>query len=82
MDKREATKLVARFITEAGAAYIVKEFIKGTAPVPTRIDKKIAFVLASFALVGVVAGKAGYYVDRTIDEIFDAYDKIQKELNK
>jgi hypothetical protein len=82
MDKREVTKLVARFITEAGAAYIVKEFIKGNVTAPTRIDKKIAYLLATFALVGVVAGKAGYYVDRTIDEVFDAYDKIQKELTK
>jgi hypothetical protein len=58
MDKREVTKLVARFITEAGAAYIVKEFIKGNVTAPTRIDKKIAYLLATFALVGVVAGKA------------------------
>jgi hypothetical protein len=81
-DPRETTKLIVRLATEAGAAYIVKEFIKGNVPAPTRIDKKITYVLGVCALVGFVVGKAGSYMDRTVDELFDAYAKIQKELNK
>lgn len=82
MNPRETTKLIVRLATEAGAAYIVKEFLKGNVPAPTRIDKKITYVLGMCALVGVVVAKAGHYMDRTVDELFDAYEKIQKELNK
>jgi len=82
MDNREATKLVVRCLTEVGAGYIVKELIKGNATTPRRIDKKIAYVLGAFAIAGFIASKAGNYVDRTIDDIFDAYDKVVKELKK
>lgn len=82
MDNREKTKIIARLITEAGAGYIAKELIKNHTATPTRIDKKIAYALAVVALAGLVAERAGGYISRTIDELFDAYDKIVKELKK
>lgn len=82
MDNREKTKIVVRLLTEAGAGYIAKEIIKNNVTSPTRIDKKITYALAIVALGGLIAERAGSYLSRTVDELFDAYDKIMKELRK
>jgi hypothetical protein len=82
MDNREKTKIVVRLLTEAGAGYIAKELIKNNVTSPTRLDKKIVYALAVMALAGLVAERAGSYMSRTVDELFDAYHKVMKELNK
>lgn len=79
---RDRVKFIVRLFTEAGAGYIAKELIKGNVTSPTRIDKKIAYLLGAFALAGYVANKAGRYTDVLIDEIYDAYAKVMKELQK
>ncbi|HVH54213.1 MAG TPA: hypothetical protein VNA32_08805, partial [Actinomycetota bacterium] len=80
MDNREKTKIVVRLLTEAGAGYIAKELIKNNVSTPTRLDKRIMVVLGAAALAGLIAERAGRYMSKTVDELFDAYDKLKKEL--
>lgn len=81
MDKRKATKNILRLVTEYGTGIIVTAFIKNNVA-PSRIDKKISVAVAGFALGGLVANKAGKYMDAFVDELFDAYEKAKASRNK
>lgn len=77
MDNRELTKKIVGYTAEYGTAIIIGAIIKNHVSV-TRIDKRVAVAVATFAIAGVVAVRASRNIRAFVDEIFDGIDKIKK----
>jgi hypothetical protein len=77
-NKREVSKKTVAILAEYGAAIIASQIIRSNVTA-TRIDKRVAVAVASFALGGVLAASASKYIQRFIDDLFEEYDKLLKK---
>jgi hypothetical protein len=79
VNKRDVSKKTIAILAEYGAAIIASQIIKNNVTA-TRIDKRVAVAVATFALGGVVAAAASKYIQRFIDDLFEDYDKHMKKI--
>lgn len=74
---RQTTKNVAKIAVRYGSSIIIYGIISNNVAT-TKIYQKIAVGIASFVLSDMVGMAAADYSDKSVDEVFDIVEKIQK----
>jgi hypothetical protein len=80
MDSRELTKKILRLTAEYGTGVLVYGLLKENSAPPNKLHQKIAVAVAMFALVGIAVDYSSKYTGEFVDQIFDAYEKLKKDL--
>lgn len=73
MTKRQITKKIVGTVTKYGTGIVIYSVIRNEVAAE-RLDQKVGVAVASFVLANMVADAAEKYTDKTVDEIFDAFE--------
>lgn len=71
--KRDIAKKVVGTVAKYGTGIIIYSVVRNEVAAE-RLDQKVGVAVASFVLASMVAEAAEKYTDKTVDEIFDAFE--------
>lgn len=80
MNKREVIKMAANFLASAATGALVAMVVKTNA-IPTNMKEKIAVGIGGIVVSAMISDKAGEYVDKQIDDIYERIDEIKASID-